>query len=226
MQPRMRLWKHPGMPLGLESSGPKSISFTFGLVSARPIRDLRGAWKEFMERKQFCFDVKGVSEEGFLEGYASVKNEVDSYGDVVLDGAYVNLGEFVREGFVSFGHDHAGMPIGYVESAREDSRGLFVSMRFHGTALAREAWKVAAERMEAGRTVGLSIGYLPVKWRYEERDGRRVRLLEALELKEFSLVTMPAARSATATGVKSVMAGDEAVLALARDWERVALDVF
>ncbi len=186
-------------------------------------------WLDFMERKQFSFEVKQVVEEGFLEGYASVKGEVDAYGDVVLDGAYVNLGEFVRDGFVSFGHDHAGMPIGYVESAREDSRGLFVSMRFHGTSLAQEAWKVAVERMEAGRSVGLSIGYLPVKWRYEERDGRRVRLLEALELKEFSLVTMPAARSALATGVKSFSAGDEAVLALAEEWEAVSavsLDVF
>ena len=173
-----------------------------------------------MEFKQFEFEVKKVGERGVLEGYASVKNQVDAYGDVVLDGAYANLAEFVREGFVSFGHDHAGMPIGFVESAREDEYGLFVSMKFHGTAVAQEAWKVAAERMEAGRSVGLSIGYLPVSWRYEERDGRRVRLLESVDLKEFSLVTMPAARSAVATGVKSVEAGvsDEEVRSLMRDW--------
>lgn len=176
-----------------------------------------------IERKEFWVEFKKAKDEGVLEGYASVKNEVDSYGDVVLDGAYSNLAEFVRDGFVSYGHDLAGAPIGFVESAREDAKGLFVTMRFHGTPAGQEAWTVAQERMAAGRSVGLSIGYVPLQWRYEDRDGVRVRLLESIELKEFSLVTMPAARSAVATGVKSLSnrVADLAVLELMRDWERL-----
>lgn len=176
-----------------------------------------------MERRSFELEVKALGADGVLEGYASVKHEVDAYGDVVLDGAYGNLDGFVREGFVSFGHDHSGMPIGFIESAAEDARGLAVKMRFHSTGAGQAALVVAKERMSAGRSVGLSIGYLPVKWRFEERDGRRVRLLEQVELKEFSLVTMPAAKGALATGVKADDAGSSAAAAL--DLERRWLEM-
>lgn len=156
-----------------------------------------------MERKIQEMEIRGLGPEGVLEGYASVKGDLDAYGDVVADGAYGDLGRFVRDGFVTVGHDHSGVPIGFLESAREDARGLFVRMRFHSTALAQEAWRVAKERFSAGKSVGLSIGYVARDWTFEDRAGRRVRVLRGLELKEFSLVTVPAAAGALATSVKS-----------------------
>lgn len=169
-----------------------------------------------IERKSFELGQGSLSDEGVLEGYASVKHEVDAYGDVILDGAYGDLEAFVRDGFVALGHDHTGLPIGFVESAREDAKGLAVRMRFHGTELGQSAMLVAKERMRAGRSVGLSIGYLPRKWRFEERNGRRIRLLEMIELKEFSLVTLPAARNALATEVRSDWVSE---MDLVPDWD-------
>lgn len=141
--------------------------------------------------------------EGRLEGYAAVKNQVDRQGDVIADGAFGNLTEFVRDGFVSVAHRHQRLPIGFIEEAREDDHGLWVAMRFHQTPAGQAAYTVAKERLAAGKTVGLSIGYVPRTWRWETLGSQRVRRLTQIELKEFSLVTVPAMPLAQATGVKA-----------------------
>lgn len=172
-----------------------------------------------MERKTCWIGVKATTAKSAgnrLSGYASIKNEVDAMGDVVLDGAYGDIQEFVRTGFVAVGHDHSAPPVGFVAEAREDSKGLFVTMEFHSTQSAQEAKTVALERLAAGKQVGLSIGYLPIDWSFENRGGQRVRLLKAIELKEFSLVSLPAAKGASITQTAS----DEDVLSLARAWQR------
>lgn len=172
-----------------------------------------------MERKTCWIGVKATSAKGAgnrLSGYASIKNEADAVGDVVLDGAYGDIQEFVRTGFVAVGHDHSAPPVGFVTEAREDSKGLFVTMEFHSTQPAQEAKTVALERLAAGKQVGLSIGYLPVDWSFENRGGQRVRLLKAIELKEFSLVSLPAAKGAAIMQT----APDEDVLGLARAWQQ------
>lgn len=155
-----------------------------------------------METRLLDLEIKRISDEGILEGYASVKNEIDAYGDVIVDGAYSNLPEFVRDGFVAVGHDHSSVPIGFVLEAKEDDHGLFVRMRFHSTKEAQAQRTVAQERMAAGKSVGLSIGYVALEWSWEDISGRRVRVLKKILVKEFSLVTMPAAQQALATGVK------------------------
>jgi HK97 family phage prohead protease len=174
-----------------------------------------------MERKTCWQELRSGSgaEPGFdLSGYASIKNEVDAYQDVILDGAYGDLDEFVQSGFVAVGHNHAESPVGYIVSAREDHRGLYVTMAFHSTPGALAAKTVAEERLAAGKRVGLSIGYLPVKWRFDTRDDRRVRLLEKIELKEFSLVSLPAAPGAVATSVGRASASASDVLHLESAW--------
>ncbi|MFM9872726.1 MAG: HK97 family phage prohead protease [Fimbriimonadaceae bacterium] len=174
-----------------------------------------------MERKTCWLDLKskaGGALGSDLSGYASVKHVVDAYGDVILDGAYGDLEEFVRSGFVAVGHDHSGAPVGFVTSATEDRKGLFVKMAFHSTQEALDAKTVAEERLEAGKRVGLSIGYLPLEWSFETRDGKRVRLLKRIELKEFSLVSLPAATGAVATSMKSESAAVADVLMLEQEW--------
>ncbi len=176
-----------------------------------------------MERKTCWLDLKSGIGDGLradLSGYASVKNVVDAYGDVILDGAYGDLDEFVRNGFVSVGHDHSGVPVGYVRSAKEDRKGLFVQMVFHSTQEALDAKTVAEERLAAGKRVGLSIGYLPLEWTFELRDDRRVRLLKRIDLKEFSLVSLPAAAGATAVSMKELSVSVEDVLSLEQEWLR------
>jgi len=178
-----------------------------------------------MERKICLLDVQAGSacELGSeLEGYASIKHVVDAYGDVILDGAYGDLAEFVRSGFVAIGHDHSGIPVGYITQAVEDAKGLFVGMEFHSTEAAQSAQTVTKERLQAGKRVGLSIGYLPLEWGFESRNGKRVRFLKKIELKEFSLVTLPAVANAEVTCVKQPVSGldVEAIEQLSGEWNQ------
>lgn len=144
-----------------------------------------------------------------LEGYASIKHQVDAYGDILETGAYQNINRWLEQGFVTVGHAYHKLPIGYILAAHEDEIGLKVQMAFHATQEGESALVMAQERLGAGKSVGLSIGYLPLKWRYESRDGSRVRVLEQIELKEFSLVNMPAAIGARATRIWQVTDPDQ-----------------
>jgi len=177
-----------------------------------------------MERKICLLDVRtsAAGELGSsLEGYASIKHVIDSYGDVILDGAYGDLAEFVRSGFVAVGHDHSGIPVGFITRAIEDSKGLLVGMEFHSTGAAKAAQTVTLERLHAGKRVGLSIGYLPLEWGFESREGKRVRLLKRIELKEFSLVSLPAVADAVVTRIKGAQDADLQIEQLASEWNHL-----
>lgn len=147
---------------------------------------------------QFKFDDAG---NGSFSGYGSVFNNLDSYGDIVVPGAYVDtIPQFLKMGFVAIGHDWCGTPVAYPTEAREDSFGLYFSAAFHSTKAAQNARRVMRERLEAGKDVGLSIGYR-VKGYTDLDDGTRE--LTKIDLHEISIVTVPANRAAVVTGAKS-----------------------
>ena len=158
-----------------------------------------------LETKRMTLELKAQStDSGFLEGYAAVTGNVDLGGDVIQKGAFANLQDFVAKGFAAFGHDWYDEPIGFIESAEEDETGLKVRMRFHSTGDAQDARTVCVERLNAGKFVGLSIGYRVIEASWEMRDGKDVRLLKAIEVFEFSIVTMPMNPEAQVTSAKSL----------------------
>ncbi|MBX3095664.1 MAG: phage major capsid protein [Fimbriimonadaceae bacterium] len=150
------------------------------------------------------YEVKEATwmDNGVLEGYASVKGILDRAGDEIAPGAYLNLSALVDEGFGAVGHDATRLPVATIESAREDTHGLRVRMQFHSTPEAQAARTIAQERLARGKAVGLSIGFIPRSAERVMRDGRPVRRLTGLEVREVSLVTMPANPLAVATSVK------------------------
>lgn len=150
-----------------------------------------------METKTIPLTSSELGESGGITGYASTKNQIDSLGDMIVDGAYGDLKKFLKQGFVTVSHDTKSAPIGYILEAKEDAKGLWVKMAFHSTPAAQQVRTVLLERLKAGKDVGLSIGYLAKKWTFESFEGQRVRILREIELKEFSIVTMPAAPDAT-----------------------------
>lgn len=147
---------------------------------------------------RFKFDDAG---NGSFSGYGSVFGNVDSYGDSVVRGAYAEtIPTFLRDGFVAVGHDWHTTPVAYPTAASEDDYGLFFTAAFHSTDEAQAARRVMRERIEAGKSVGLSIGYR-VKCSTDRDDG--IRDLEKIDLFEISIVTVPANRAAVVTGAKS-----------------------
>lgn len=140
---------------------------------------------------------------GTIEGYASYfGGEPDSYGDIIATGAYTKtLAEHAREGSLPvmlWAHDQRE-PVGRWVEAKEDGRGLFVRGQLN---LDTDPGKRAHAHVKAGDVRGLSIGYgiYPDGYTYNN-DGTRT--LKAIDLREISLVTIPAQRRAGITGVKS-----------------------
>jgi HK97 family phage prohead protease len=161
-----------------------------------------------MLHKSFGLDVKAVSDEGVIEGYASVFGGApDSYGDVIAPGCFAEtLAKHKREGtmpLMLWGHDSYQPPIGNWNDMAEDGKGLWVQgqvdledtmgQRVH-RALKRKAMK------------GLSIGYETLD---TDKDPKRpgVRILKAVDLWEVSPVNFPAQRRAAVETVKSYTSG-------------------
>ncbi len=161
---------------------------------------------------------------GSFSGYGSIFGNVDSYGDIVLPGAFAEtLGRFLTAGFIADCHDwgDTAEAVAYPTSAREDERGLYLEAQFHSTEHAQQVRTVMAERAAAGKSIGLSIGYETRDAEIVSKDDPRVvglvkhgdpdpetwtggyRLLKAVELYEVSVVLVPANTQATAVAVKA-----------------------
>ena len=152
-----------------------------------------------MKTKDFALHVKDVSEEGTFEGYGSIFNNVDSYGEKVAPGAFgESLARHQREGTkpLMLWQHNSDEPIGVWENLAEDGKGLKGTGRFVlETARGREAHAL----LKAGAIRGLSIGYRELE---AEPDGNN-RILKKLDLMEISVVSFPANRRANVTAVKS-----------------------
>lgn len=136
---------------------------------------------------------------GQLKGYANVFGNLDRNGEVVAKGAFVNLDSFLKNGFLAVDHDWS-IPVGYLDVAQQDERGLYIEAVLHDTPKGQEVRQVITERLKAGKSVGMSIGYkvLADEW----VDG--VRHLTQVELFEASVVTVPANPKAIVIEAKAV----------------------
>lgn len=146
-------------------------------------------------------DIKSVNDDGFFSGYGSVSGNKDSYGDVVMRGAFTKtLNEWQTRGRlppVLFNHDW-DMPIGFFTKLVEDDRGLYVE----GQLLIKEIEKAREVHalLRAKAIDGLSIGFQPVQ---KEHD-RKTDVTKLLEVKlyEISIVIFPANPEARVNCVK------------------------
>lgn len=143
-------------------------------------------------------DVKfSKDDDGSFEGYLSTFGSVDSYGDTIFKGAYEDtLKDRKRMPPMLLNHQAMSVPVGVWKSMQEDSVGLRVMGEL--TKGNSEAQQVYAA-MKHGAMTGLSIGYRPVK--YEENDAGGLDL-HKIDLKEGSIVSMPAEDSARIDVVK------------------------
>ncbi len=123
-----------------------------------------------------------------IAGYASVFAVPDKGGDVVMPGAFAEASAPIPLLWQHKPHE----PIGFVDSLKEDARGLRITARIVPEGRGAEA----AALVQAGALSGLSFGYR-VKAASPTRGGRR---LERIELVEVSLVTFPMQREAQVLG--------------------------
>src|SRR5690242_11429373 len=103
--------------------------------------------------------------DGHAIGAAAVMGNIDRGGDCIFPGAFKGcLPGFLKDGFISLGHDWSGLPIGLPVSAKEIGNQLVCEYSYHDTEDAQAARQVALERQAAGKSVGLSIGFAVDTW--------------------------------------------------------------
>lgn len=167
-------------------------------------------------------DAKAVSDTGVIEGYASIFGNVDSYGEVVEPGAFVDsLVKSKREGRkikLLWQHD-PHQPIGIWDDLAEDAKGLWVKGRLFKDTVAKAAEAYAL--LKEGALDGLSIGYRTLK--AEPKAGKPgVMSLLKLDLLENSVVTFAANDRARVEVVKSIL--DAGSLPTVREFEGLLRD--
>lgn len=156
----------------------------------------------------FQFEAKSLTEDGTFEGYGSMfGGEPDSYGDVVVKGAFKKtISKGGRNGFgiaMLYQHDPK-QPIGTWQTLREDDKGLYVKGKLiRGVQKADEAYLLMKENVLRG----LSIGYDTIDHEIVEDKKRntRTRFLKEVSLWEISPVTFPALVRAQITNVKDAI---------------------
>ena len=143
-----------------------------------------------------------LSEDGFVEGYASLFGEIDQARDMVMPGAFAQTlrNRGLRRIPMLFQHDPAE-PVGIWLELREDFRGLFARGRLIPDV---QRAKELLALVRAGAIDGLSIGYRTQTARIDPRT--RVRKLHRVDLWEISIVTFPLLTSARVHAVKAANA--------------------
>lgn len=152
-----------------------------------------------MKTKDFALQVKELSDDGTFEGYGSIFGNVDSDGEKVLPGAFVeSLAMHRREGSrVRMLWNHNAIePIGVWDDLAEDAKGLWGKGQL---VLEVQRAREIHALMKRGGIGGLSIGYRELD---TDQEGA-VRLLKKLELYEISPVSFPSNRRARIEAVKS-----------------------
>lgn len=147
-----------------------------------------------IEQKTMSLDVKAVGDEGQIEGYGAVFGNVDSYGDIIQAGAFMDS---LRSRKPKMLYQHRMEdPIGVWDEYKEDQKGLYMKGRI---ATKSTKGRDAYELVKAGAIDGLSIGYITRDYDMEGNNRR----LKSVDLIETSLVTMPANSEAMVTSVKN-----------------------
>ena len=149
-----------------------------------------------------AFALKSLSDTGSFSGYGSVFNVEDSYGDVVVAGAFADsLAAQKAKGRMPamLWQHRSAEPLGVYTAMSEDSLGLKVEGQI---ALTTVRGAEAYSLLKMGAISGLSIGYIPREDSYDKVTG--ITTLKKVDLWEVSLVTFPANDAARVQGVKTV----------------------
>ncbi|MBF6637897.1 HK97 family phage prohead protease [Rouxiella badensis] len=138
---------------------------------------------------------------GIFEGYASVFNNTDSDGDIILPGAFKSaLTNQTRKVAMFYNHRTWEMPVGKWENLEEDSKGLLVrGVLTPGHSQANDL-KAA---MQHGTVEGMSVGFSASKDDYSLGTSGRI-FKNVAALREISICTFPANELAGVSSLKSI----------------------
>lgn len=152
-----------------------------------------------LQYKSLPFALDGLKASGDkweFSGYASTfGGSPDSYGDVVLRGAFDKTLKLRPKRKLLWQHN-VDEPIGVEVGLEPDEKGLKGTWKLSKTARGSDAY----ELLKDGAVDSLSIGYVVEDAEWDETG---VRLLKQIDLLEVSVVSIPANERALITRVKA-----------------------
>ena len=149
-----------------------------------------------MERKSFDLTIKEVDSQGVFSGIANVYNIRDLAGDIILPGTFAE--SIAAKSRLPLLHEHE-YAIGIVDVAETPEGIECIGQLALETSLGKDVYAL----MKMGAISGLSIGFLPLEWKWEGDT----RIISKGTLLEVSAVAVPANPEARVAEVK---AADEA----------------
>lgn len=158
-----------------------------------------------LKHRQFAFKADSVEDDGTFSGYGSVFGTIDSYREIVSQGAFLDSIERIKNSgdpLPALWQHRSAEPIGGYDLLAEDERGLKTSgfLMVNEIPLAAQAHALMKRRV----VKGLSIGYYVEKSDFNEKTG--IRTLTKLDLQEISIVTFPANPDAQIDAIKAKLA--------------------
>lgn len=152
-----------------------------------------------MSNLEVPFELKAVDDSGNFEGYAAVFNNVDLGDDVIQAGAFTRV-KTTRGGKLKLALYHDLTRLVGAADYTQDDHGLLLKGQVNlNVSYARDGY----ELMKAGILDSMSIGFNTIKADFEERAGRRVRIIKEAELWEASFVPFGMNPEAQVLSVKS-----------------------
>ncbi len=141
------------------------------------------------------FSIKAATDDGHIEGLGAVFGNVDLGFDRIEHGAFRETLKKLKEGVPMLWQHFSDMPIGLWDSLKESSKGLVVEGDIN---LDVQQGREARSLVKQGAVKGLSIGYIPRDFEFEDE----IRVLKRVDLVEVSLATFPMNPEARVAGVK------------------------
>lgn len=143
------------------------------------------------------FEVKSVDESARTFRGLAAAWSLDLGDDIIEQGAFKRTLDHWRGSkakrpiYLLNGHNAWDVQdvVGKMTDAEETADGLDTAWQFVGAG--DPAADAAYTRVKGGFITGMSIGYTPIQWDMEKRDGRMIRHLKEVKLHEVSLVVFP-----------------------------------
>ena len=125
--------------------------------------------KRYIPLNQFRVDDNDPR--GNLKGYGNVKGMIDSYGTLMIDGCYTNcIPALLANGFIPDTHSAQDGFVytlrsncGFFTNVKEDDKGLYIEGVYHSDGESQMIRTKVKERLDAGKSMGLSVGFFEVR---------------------------------------------------------------
>lgn len=164
-----------------------------------------------------------------VEGFANVfavdgQDFIDTFDDIVLAGSFTKTAkERIPARLVKFMDSHGfttGAVMGTVISGDEREQDGKLGFWFQAEVSSVQPAQDLATKIDEGHVDRASIGFDPVRVSFEERDGRRIRLIHELRLMEISAVPF-AANEESVIGMAKGIIPVQGLPMASTDWDPV-----